>query len=591
MTNDSRCLSDAVPGAMRWYGWGSEAHSFDPKDRPGFWPYAAKHLGINASEPRWRPIDPADIALPRARVDEALFNWLRATFSPACWSNAAEDRLRHATGRSTGDIWRLRLGLIDAAPDCVVFPRSEREVAQLIAAAKRFGVVLIPFGGGSNVAGCLEPTDRRGRVIISVDLRLMNRVLDIDPISGVVHAEAGILGPVLEAALERFGFTLGHFPDSFLYSTLGGWVATRSSGMLSDAYGNIEDMVVGMRVLTPAGVLDTRPLPHASNGPDVKRLVIGSEGTLGIITSLTMRVRPRPAVREFRGYLFPTFEAGIEAIRDTAPHGIYPATSRLNDPSKTQLSSAFRRGGTGALAAGLERLFKLGLTHVKGIDLVQSSLMIGVFEGDLSQVRAQRTAAERVWRRHGAIGLGKGPGRAQEDSKFDLPYVRDFLLDYNVIVDVAETSALWKNVPFVYRLLMQRTRAALQAGGRAAWLGCHISHCYSSGASLYFTFAFRCRTGADGRIDRSAELAHYRSVKTDLLDGFAECGCTLSHHHAVGREHLKWLRAETAIGEVMPVAALKSAIDPDAIMNPGKLVWDATDEASRGVLETAPLRS
>ena len=559
---------------MRWYGWGSDAQSFDPKDRPGLWPYAAAHLGITASEPRWQPIDARTVTLPAARVHADFVGWLRTTFPPDFWSDAADDRLRHATGRSTSDVWHLRLGQIAAAPDCVVFPADEHDVAELIEAAQRFGVVLIPFGGGSNVAGCLDPDDPRGRMIVSVDLRRMNRVIDIDAVSGLVHAEAGILGPSLEAALERSGFTLGHFPDSFLYSTLGGWVATRSSGMLSDAYGNIEDMVVGMRVVTPAGVLQTRPLPHASNGPDVKRLVIGSEGTLGIITSLTMRIRPRPAIREFRGYLFPNFESGVDAIRETATRGVLPSMSRLNDPSKTQLSAAFRRGGKGTVAIFLERLFKLGLTHIKGIDLRQSCLMIGVFEGNPSEVRTQRSAAESIWRRHGAVGLGKGPGRALEDSKFDLPYVRDFLLDYNVIVDVAETCVLWKNVPSVYRLLMQRTRAALEKGGRAAWLGCHISHCYSSGASLYFTFAFHCLNAADGHIDRPAELAHYRQVKTLILDSFSECGCTLSHHHAVGRDHLPWLRAETAIGDVMPIAALKAAIDPDGIMNPGKLVWD-----------------
>jgi alkyldihydroxyacetonephosphate synthase len=558
---------------MRWYGWGTEAQAFNPQDRPGLWPYAAAHLGISAAEPRWHPIDPGQITLPPRRVNDRFLDWLRARFAATAWSDAPTDRLRHATGRSTFDVWHLRLGLIDAAPDYVVFPAGEQDIIDLIDAATSFGVVLIPFGGGTNVAGCLTISGHQGRVVVSVDLRRMNRVIDIDTISGLVRVEAGILGPALEAALERAGFTLGHFPDSFLYSTLGGWVATRSSGMLSDAYGNIEDMVVGIRVVTPAGVLDTRPLPHASNGPDVKRFMIGSEGTLGVITKLTMRIRPRPARREYRGYLFRNFAAGIDAIREASLHGVAPAMSRLNDPAKTQLSAAFRRRGKGRV---LERLLKFGLTHLRGIDLGQSCLMIGVFEGEPAQIRTQRRAAEQVWRQHGAIGLGTAPGRALEESKFDLPYVRDFLMDYNVVVDVAETCVLWKHLPSVYGKLMQRTLAALRAGGRNAWLGCHISHCYSSGASLYFTFAFRCRSAPDGRIDRAAELAHYRAVNTGLLDGFAECGCTLSHHHAVGRDHLRWLKAETAIGRVMPVEALKAAVDPSAIMNPGKLAWDPT---------------
>ncbi len=574
MADSGRCLSDTVPGAMRWYGWGTEAMAFDPADRPGLWPYAATQLGIDASLPRWIPVDPKQIVLPKPRRNAGFVSWLRMAFGPDAWSDAAEDRLRHATGRSTADIWHLRLGLIGAAPDCVVFPANETDILGLIDAAQRFGVVLIPFGGGSNVAGCLDPTDRRSRMIISVDLRRMNRVLEIDVISGLVRVEPGILGPALEAALEQAGLTLGHFPDSFLFSTLGGWVATRSSGMLSDGYGNIEDMVTGVQIVTPVGVLETRPIPHASNGPDVKRLVIGSEGTLGIITALTMRVRLRPARRQFRGYLFPEFEAGIEALSEAARRGVSPVMSRLNDPAKTQLSAAFRQHNSGGFIASAERLAKLALSHLKRFDLAKAALMIGCFEGDAAQVRAQRVAAERVWRRYGAVGLGQGPGRSMENSKFDLPYVRDFLMDYNVVVDVAETCLRWKDMQSTYRLVAARARKALTEGDRQAWLGCHVSHCYSSGASLYFTFAFRCRAGSDGRIDRAAELAHYRHVKTVLLDSFAECGATLSHHHAVGRDHLPWLRAETAIGNVMPVAALKAAIDPDAVMNPGKLVLD-----------------
>jgi alkyldihydroxyacetonephosphate synthase len=566
------CLSEAMPGAMRWYGWGSDSASFDPRDRPRLWPYVTKHLGITSTDERWQPIDEAVVVLPIARKHEGFLDWLGADFAPDFCSTSPGDRLRHAYGRSTSDIWRLRQGLIDQAPDCVVFPTEEQQVVGLIRAAQRFGVVLIPFGGGSNVAGCLDATDCRGRMVVSVDLRRMNKVLEIDAVSGLVNAEAGILGPALEAALEHAGLTLGHFPDSFPFSTLGGWVATRSSGMLSDGYGSIEDMVIALRIATPAGVLETRRVPHASNGPDVKRLVIGSEGTLGIITSLTMRVRPRPAIREFRGYLFPDFPAGLNAIGDGARLGVSPTMMRLNDPAKTQLSSAFRRGTRSAVRSGMERLIKFYLSRGRHFDLARSALLIAAFEGDASQVRKQRSAVEPVWRRFGAVALGRGPGRSLEDSKFDLPYIRDFLMDFNVIADVAETCVLWRNIRETYRHVMDRAWPALSADGRQAWLGCHVSHCYSSGASLYFSFAFRCSSSPDSGFDRPRELAHYRHVKKVLLDTFAECGATLSHHHAVGREHLPWLRAETAIGHVMPVQALKAAIDPDAIMNPGKLV-------------------
>jgi alkyldihydroxyacetonephosphate synthase len=569
---NDRCLSDSLPGAMRWYGWGVEAMAFDPQRRPGLWPYVTAHLGVTQSEECWQPVDASGVKLPQSRIRLDFLDWLQANLPRDTWSDSPVDRLRHACGRSTSDIWRLRQGLIETAPDCVVFPATEQELVALISAAQRFSVVLIPFGGGSNVAGCLDPTDCGDRTVVSVDLRRMNKVIEIDPVSGLVRAEAGILGPALEAALERAGLTLGHFPDSFQFSTLGGWVATRSSGMLSDAYGNIEDMVIALRLATPVGVLETRPVPHASNGPDVKRLVIGSEGTLGIITSLTMRVRQRPAVREFRGYLFPDFAHGLDAISEASRLGVLPAMSRLNDPARTQLSAAFRGGGPGAFRGKVECLVKFYLTRVRQLDLSRSALLIGGFEGSASQVRRQRTAVEPVWLRHGAVALGKGPGRSLEEGKFDLPYIRDFLMNYNVMADVAETCVLWKNIQATYAQVMKRAWAVLRDGDRRAWIGCHVSHCYSSGASLYFTFAFRCRVTGHGVIDRAAELAHYRRAKTDLLNCFAECGATLSHHHAVGREHLPWLRAETTIGDVMPIAALKAAIDPEFIMNPGKLV-------------------
>jgi alkyldihydroxyacetonephosphate synthase len=285
-----------------------------------------------------------------------------------------------------------------------------------------------------------------------------------------------------------------------------------------------------------------------------------------------MRVRRRPATREFRGYLFPDFAHGLDAIAEAARLGVLPAMSRLNDPARTQLSAAFRRGSRSAVRGKVERLVRFYLTRVRQFDLSRSALLIGGFEGSPSQIRKQRRAVEPIWQRRGAVALGKGPGRSLEEGKFDLPYIRDFLMNYNLMADVAETCVLWKDIHSTYAQVMSRASVALQDGGRRAWIGCHVSHCYSSGASLYFTFAIRCHVTGEGEIDRAAELAHYRRAKTALLDCFAECGATLSHHHAVGREHLPWLRAETAIGDVMPIAALKAAIDPDLIMNPGKLV-------------------
>ncbi|MGZ6205332.1 MAG: FAD-binding oxidoreductase [Candidatus Binataceae bacterium] len=485
-------------------------------------------------------------------------------------SRSHMDRLVHAFGRSTRDLWRLRHGKVERAPDCVVFPVDEAEITRLLAICDRLNAVVIPFGGGSNVAGCLEAIATDGRAVITVNLRLMNKVLDIDSVSGQVRVQAGILGPALEDALGMAGLTLGHIPDSFPFSTLGGWIATRSSGMYSDGYGNAEDMVVGLRMVTPRGVVTGRPVPHASNGPDAHRLCIGSEGTLGIISEVTVRARPAPAVREFRGYLFPDFASGIAALKECRDKNCAPVLARLNDVARTQLSAAFRQQeGSGGLAG---KLAKSWLRHVKGVDLQTVCLMITAFEGECAAIASQRAQVEAIYKRHRAVGVGRGPGDSFARGKFDFPYIRDFLLDYKVMVDVSETSIRWSEMMPLYQAAKRTFEQALGAGGRQFWLGCHVSHTYPTGASLYFSFAFRCLTDDAGRYDPWRELEHYLAVKRAGLECFAAHGATLSHHHAVGYEHLPWLLDENRCGPGTVIDAVKAKLDPNDIMNPGKLV-------------------
>jgi alkyldihydroxyacetonephosphate synthase len=299
------------------------------------------------------------------------------------------------------------------------------------------------------------------------------------------------------------------------------------------------------------------------------RLCIGSEGTLGIITEATLCVRRSPAKREFRGYLFPDFASGVEAMRTCMQAGAMPALTRLNDVDRTHLSAAFRRGGS-AFERLLTRGFKR-LLEIKGRDLATSCLLIAAFEGDAAGIAWQRRRAEAIYRAHGGIGIGRGAGDAFAEGKFDFPYIRDFLIDYDVIVDVSETATVWSNVVPLYDAGMATFREALGAGGRPHWVGCHVSHSYPSGTSLYFSFGFACRIAADGTIDPWTELAHYESVKRAALDCFAAHGATLSHHHAVGYEHLPWLRNESPVAGGTTVDAVKAAFDPRGIMNPGKL--------------------
>jgi alkyldihydroxyacetonephosphate synthase len=553
---------------MKWYGWGAEGVAFDTGDRPHIVDYARTHLGLDTGLPPIHPVPPGSIRLLPPRLTVPAWEALAAALPAGALSAGRHDRLCHACGRSTRDIWRLRHGLIEWTPDAVAFPASEDEILALVAAARAHDLALIPFGGGSNVAGCLEPFAPAVRPVISVDLRRLNRVIAVDALSGTVRVQAGILGPDLERELAAHGFTLGHFPDSFLHSTLGGWVATRSSGMFSDRYGNAEDMVLALRMVTPAGIVETRGIPHTSSGPEVGRVAIGSEGALGIITELTMTVRRLAEGQRYQAYLFRDMERGIEAIRQCRAAGLVPASTRLNDPAKTQLSAAFRKVKpldrlTGPLA-------KAWLRRRHRLDLSQACLMVSAFEGDADQVAWLRRRVEAIYSAHGAVAAGEGPGKAMMAGKFDLPLVRDFLFERGAITDTAETSIVWSRVPQLYVSSRAVLSEMLGRGGRDFWVGCHVSHTYSAGCSLYFTFAFGCRRDADGRYDPEAELAHYLAAKQAIIGHFVDQGGAASHHHAVGYEHLPWQAADGSLAGATIVEAAKAILDPDGRMNPGR---------------------
>ncbi|HEY7027113.1 MAG TPA: FAD-binding oxidoreductase, partial [Gemmatimonadales bacterium] len=304
----------ASPTHMKWWGWGDEQTEFDISDKPELWPFIRESVGISGEGDRTPPVQFDDLTLPLPRINSAFRAALGGTLGGDRLFTNKRERLVHAYGKSFRDLWRIRRGIVEAAPDGVIYPETEAEVATLIAAAADHDVVLIPFGAGSNIAGCVEAAHDERRMVVALDLRRMDQVLELDAESGTARIQAGVMGPHMEQQLNAQGFTLGHFPDSFLFSTLGGWIATRSAGMQSDRYGKIEDMVVALRMVTPSGTIETRTVPRSSNGIDVKHLCIGSEGTLGVITEAVMQVHRIPEIRLPYGYLFPDFEEGVNAI-------------------------------------------------------------------------------------------------------------------------------------------------------------------------------------------------------------------------------------------------------------------------------------
>ena len=392
----------------------------------------------------------------------------------------------------------------------------------------------------------------------------MNRVLSVDEESGLARIQPGTLGPDIETQLGALGWTLGHFPDSFTHSTLGGWVATRSSGMQSDKYGDISEITRGVRVVMPGKVLVLRPLPSTSTGPSVREMVLGSEGRLGIITEVTVQVHRIPEKRQILGYLFPSWDAGLAAMQEISTSDARPTVTRVSDGRETRFFFATRKKSSGISITSLVSKGLMTVLEKRGWQLDQSCLSFIGYEGARSHVAREKGIVKNIVGKHGGIVLGKGPGVLYDQKKFDVPYIRDFLLDRGAIGDVSETAAPWSKLRPLYDNVMAAANRAFAELGVVGWIMCHLSHSYHSGACLYFTFAFR-HDGVD-------PLGQYDRVKSAVQQAFVDSDGTLSHHHAVGTEHSAWLEQDISAPGVHMIDGLFAAMDPGRNFNPGKIV-------------------
>ena len=547
---------------MKWWGWGHEDVTFDDSTKPELWPYLKRELGVD--EIRWeKPVAFEDVTLPEQKNNEAFLAAIQAGLGDGQIVDDKKSRLVHAAGKSFRDLWLMRHGQVQFAPDCVVYPDTEEDVALVVRAAHEHGVVLVPFGGGSNIAGCLVPSDRGGRMVVSLDMCRMHRVLEVDRYSLTARIQPGVYGQHLEDQLAEHGVTLGHFPDSFLHSTLGGWVATRSAGMQSDIYGKIEDMVISLRMVTPSGTIITRTVPKSSNGIDIKHLCIGSEGILGVITEVVVQVHHKPEKEDWYGWLFPDFKSGLDAIHECHRGDCMPTVTRLNDPKKTALSFAFKHPKTG-IKDKIAKAFKWYIGNVKKIDFNQCCLMVVKYEGTPQAFSRIKNRVTAIYKKHRGVCLGAEPGRSFAKVKFDFPHLRDYVMDRSIMADVSETATTWDNLRTLHESGLADVEQAIKDTGVDAWVGCHLSHSYRTGASLYFTFGCLQREGR--------EIEQYLYVKKAAEDAFMKNGGTLSHHHAVGTEHLPWVEEDLSPTGLKAVKALKAGLDPNDIMNPGKII-------------------
>lgn len=547
---------------MKWWGWGVDGIAFHHEDKPGFAPIVKRAIDMDlwsvepARVPEFSELNIADSLAPAGLVSA-----LEAAVGAENVTSDAMDRVVHVYGKSLRDLVRIRAGLVERYVDLVVYPGTEEEVAAVVRIASEQDAVLIPFGGGSNIVGSLEPLPGETRPVISLDLGRMNRVLSIDEDSRLATVQAGVLGPKLEEQLNAQGWTMGHFPDSFTHSSLGGWIATRSSGMQSDKYGDIADITRGLRVVRPEGVLVLRPYPSVSNGPSLRELILGSEGRLGVITEATVQVHRVAQERGFYGYLFKTFDDGLAAIQEIAESDLHPITMRISDANETAFSFATSKESKGVSKKVQDVL--MSFLEGRGWNLDEICLSFMGFEGSPDFVKRTKAGVDRIVRRHHGVGVGKGPGVLYDQKKFDTPYLRDFLLDRGAAGDVSETPAPWSKLRGVHANAYAAAQDAYAKLGKTGWIMSHMSHSYHAGACLYFTFAFQF--GDD-------PLGEYDVVKRAIQESFIVSGAAVSHHHGVGLEHAHWLEDDVSAEGTKLLTAVFEVADPGRNLNPGKLV-------------------
>jgi alkyldihydroxyacetonephosphate synthase len=514
-----------------WWGWGFEDGKIDPV---ALAPMVEQVLGFPLPGDVEQPAELGSIALPEPRFPrpDGLDGW----------STDPRDRVEHTYGRSFPDTVRAFRGRIDHPPDAVVFARDEDDVEATLAWAAGEDVAVIPFGGGTSVVGGVEPrvpADRLG--VVSLDLSRLDRVVEVDPVSRAARIQGGVAGPALEAQLAEHGLTMRFFPQSFELSTLGGWIATRAGGHFATVWTHVDDLVESVRAITPSGAWESRRLPGSGAGPSPDRLLLGSEGILGVITEAWVRVQPKPRFRASRAVRFKDFMNGGEAVRALAQSGLNPANCRLVDALEAQQTGA----GDGSFA-----------------------LLVLGFESTDAEVDALLARGLAICKAHGGVwdepsgdaGAGGAVG-AWREAFIAMPYLRDALLQLGVLSDTFETAITWDRWPAFHAAVSGAVREAL---GEPCRVTCRLTHVYPDGPAPYFTVLAPARRGG--------ELAQWEAMKRAASDAILAAGGTITHHHAVGRDHREWYDAQRPDLFAAALRAAKGAVDPGGVLNPGVLV-------------------
>ncbi|WUJ73925.1 FAD-binding oxidoreductase [Kribbella soli] len=520
MTESDLPVAQLTPGR-----WGDPAQVVE---LPAAALEALKHLGIQ------RPAGPG-VSAPAGAADRTGLTGPQSAFLASVVGSEQvmsdlDSRWAHTRGYSTTDLLRFRAGDASDMPDAVVYPASHDEVSALLAGCAEHDLAVVPYSGGTSVVGGLAASGR----FVTVDLRRLDQLIELDEVSRTATLQAGVRGPAAEHLLAERGYTLGHFPQSYEGASIGGYAAARSSGQSSAGYGRFDQMVVGLTLATPRGTIEVGRAPMSAAGPDLRQLILGSEGAFGIITSVVVRIRPRPTERHFEGWRFESFDAGLTAVRRLAQDGPLPTVLRLSDEIETAVNLAdpdVLGGGSGGVLA-----------------------IIG-FDGPYNRATVDVLTAA------GGENLGEGPGETWRTGRYRAPYLRDPLLDEGALVETLETAAFWSRIPALKTAVTEALVNALSA--TPPLVLCHISHVYETGASLYFTVI--CAQSDD-------PIQQWRTAKYAANQAIADAGGTITHHHGVGTDHRAAYHAEIGSLAVEALQAVKHTLDPDGVLNPGILL-------------------
>ncbi|MFO1319329.1 MAG: FAD-binding oxidoreductase [Burkholderiales bacterium] len=526
---------------FKFWGWGTTDEGASAEERDALKGLFAKRFGLTSFD---------EIAPPRA--DEIPLRPARlkapATLS-SLFSDSVEDRLVHSYGKSYPDSVRAFARQFPNPPDLIARPATEADVVAVLDYADSVNAAVIPFGGGSSVVGGVEPDIRGNHAgVITLNLQRLDRVLEVDPVSRAARIQAGVMGPALEAQLKPHGLTLRHFPQSFEYSTLGGWIATRSGGHFATIYTHIDDLVESMRIVTPRGISASRRLPGSGAGPSPDRLFIGSEGTLGVITEAWMRLQAKPVFRAGTAVRFRDWNRGTEALRVLSQSGLYPSNCRIIDAEE----AAFTRAGDGT-----------------------AHLLVLAFENADHPVDAWMARALEIMAAHGGEWDRETPGTpdghrggesgAWRHAFLRAPYYREVLTGFGAMYDTFETAITWERFPDFHENVMSATRRIIrEVTGRDGSVSCRFTHVYPDGPAPYFSF--HCLP------QRGAELEQWRTIKQAASDALIAAGGTITHHHAVGRDHRPWYDRQRPDVFAEALRAAKRALDPKGLLNPGVLI-------------------